>query len=135
MTKTELRPVAIGALAILALVAIFIAVQWSADSDDSDGSDDTTRTTWNAGDLASADVTGPVEVTGILFDDGGGLVFCGALAESFPPQCPGPSVAINNSADVVAEFTESGNVRWTDRPVTLLGDMIDGQLHVDPIDG
>lgn len=73
-----------------------------------------------------------VRVSGSLFDDGAGLVVCEALAESFPPQCPGLSLPIANPDDVVADFTVAGGVRWTDRPVALDGVVTNGLLEVTP---
>lgn len=73
---------------------------------------------------------GEVVVRGSLFDDGTGLVLCGALAESFPPQCPGESIEIANPDGVDADYTVDGGVRWTDRPVVLLGRLVDERLEV-----
>ena len=56
-----------------------------------------------------------------LFDDGTGLVICDALAESFPPQCPGRKIPITNPDAVEADFTEEAGVRWTDRVIQLRG--------------
>lgn len=75
----------------------------------------------------------PVEqtaVTGLLFDDGSGLRLCESLAESFPPQCPGPYVPIINPDAVDADFTVEGGVRWTDRPVVLSGHLSDDGFTV-----
>ena len=72
--------------------------------------------------------TGPVAVTGLLFDDGSGLRLCGALAESFPPQCPGEAVFIANPEALEADFTEEAGVRWTERPVVLIGELADGEF-------
>ncbi len=72
-------------------------------------------------ELLTDDPDGPTAVTGLLFDDGSGLRLCEALAESFPPQCPGPYVFITNPDAVLADFTVEGGVRWTDRPLVLSG--------------
>lgn len=72
-------------------------------------------------ELLDAQVGAEVVVRGALFDDGSGLVLCGALAESFPPQCPGESVAIANPDQVDLELASSGGVRWSEQPVTILG--------------
>ena len=72
-------------------------------------------------DLLADAPQAPTAVTGLLFDDGSGLRLCESLAESFPPQCPGPDVSITNPDAVVADFTVEGGVRWTDRPVVLYG--------------
>lgn len=72
-------------------------------------------------DLLATSPSGEVVLRGLFFDDGSGLVVCDALAESFPPQCPGPQISITNPAAAAAAFTEEGGVRWTDQPVVLLG--------------
>ena len=72
----------------------------------------------------------PVPVRGLLFDDGSGLRLCDALAESFPPQCPGDFVLIANPADGLADFTVEQGVRWTDRPVVVIGRYSEGELVV-----
>lgn len=71
---------------------------------------------------------GEVVVTGMLFDDGSGLVLCGVLAESYPPQCVGDRVPIADPDNVVADFTVAEGVRWTDRPVTVRAHLVDGML-------
>ena len=81
-------------------------------------------------ELLATSPEGRVVVTGLLFDDGTGLRLCGALAESFPPQCPGEAVFIANPAAVDADFTEEADVRWTDRPVVLFGELIGGELSL-----
>ncbi len=73
-----------------------------------------------------------VYITGLLFDDGSGLRLCGVFAESFPPQCLGDAVFISNPELIDAEFNQEANVRWTDRPVTLFGELIDGELRLWP---
>lgn len=76
--------------------------------------------------LLADEPAGDVVVRGLLFDDGSGLVLCEALAESFPPQCPGDRVEIDG--EPTADFTQEGGVRWTDRPVVLSGRLVDGRL-------
>ncbi len=80
--------------------------------------------------LLSSPPEGEIAVVGSLFDDGSALRLCGALAESFPPQCPGDFVFISNPEAVVADFTEEAGVRWTDRVVVLNGELIDGEFMV-----
>ncbi|MDJ0767772.1 MAG: hypothetical protein QNJ12_03225 [Ilumatobacter sp.] len=74
--------------------------------------------------------SGEFTLVGLLFDDGGGLVMCDALAESFPPQCPGERVVIANPDAVTADFTEAEGVRWTDSPASLRGTLVDGEFQV-----
>jgi inhibitor of cysteine peptidase len=72
----------------------------------------------------------PVSVTGLLFDDGSGVRLCGVLAESFPPQCIGEAVVISNPETIEVEFTSEAGVRWTDRPVVLFGELVDGEFRL-----
>ena len=80
--------------------------------------------------LVASAPEGAVVVRGLLFDDGSGLRLCDALAESFPPQCPGDFVVIANPGDVAADFSVEQGVRWTDRPVVVFGRMADSELTV-----
>lgn len=93
-------------------------------------------------DAIDDSVTGVVAVKGHLLDDGTGLKLCGALAESFPPQCGGPSLTVEGfDFDRMIEVPEyelvqvenSGGVTWTDGQVTIFGEVIDGNLVVDEL--
>jgi hypothetical protein len=70
-------------------------------------------------------------VNGNLLAQGGDVRLCSALAESFPPQCGGPSLIVDGLKleEVDGLFTE-GEVAWTDRPIQLLGIVADGTLTV-----
>ncbi len=81
-------------------------------------------------ELLATSPTGVVAVRGSLFDDGNGLRLCDALAESFPPQCPGDAVVISDPKVIEADFTVEADVRWTDRVVVLRGELIDGEFRV-----
>jgi predicted secreted protein len=81
-------------------------------------------------ELLATSPAGQIVVRGSLFDDGTGLRLCEALAESFPPQCPGDSVLISDPSVIEADFTVEAGVRWTDRVVVLYGELIDGELRV-----
>lgn len=115
-----------GLIHTFGLVALIVLAAFAGGC----GANDPSSRPWEVYDLVTADVTGEIQVVGALFDNGDGLVICDALAESFPPQCPGPSIRISNPDDVVAEYTTSGSVRWTDTTVTLDGEMVDGELQV-----
>ena len=64
----------------------------------------------------------PLLVSGNLLAQGDEVRLCSALAESFPPQCGGASLAVLglDLAEVDGLITE-GDVSWTDRPIELLG--------------
>ncbi len=80
--------------------------------------------------IAGGDAT-DVVVRSVLFDDGTGLVMCGALAESFPPQCPGYRVPIANPEAVNVDFSQQGGISWTDAVVVLTGTMSNGTFTVN----
>jgi hypothetical protein len=83
--------------------------------------------------IASTD-KGPLLVTGSVLADAGGVRFCSALAESYPPQCGGTSLRIEGLklAEVDGLETASG-VSWSNVPVQLLGTVEDGVLTVSTI--
>ncbi len=73
-----------------------------------------------------ADSDEPQAVTGNLLVEGGETRLCSALAESFPPQCGGPSLLVDGlDPDTVADLTSEGEVSWTDHPIVLEG-IVDG---------
>ena len=79
------------------------------------------------------DTDGVIAVQGFLFDDGSGPVLCEVLAESFPPQCGGASVAVSGHEEAVdVPFVTEQGVTWTDQPLVLFGEYVDGTLVVDP---
>ena len=90
-------------------------------------------------DALAGDATGVIAVKGFVFDDGSGMRLCETLAESFPPQCGGPSIAVEGLALAdVQEYatdeepvlnTEQG-VSWTDQHVTLLGELVGDVLTI-----
>ena len=76
---------------------------------------------------------GVIAVQGFLFDDGSGPVLCEVLAESFPPQCGGASVPVEGHEEAVdVPLVSEQGVTWTDQPLILFGDIVDGTLVVDP---
>jgi hypothetical protein len=80
-----------------------------------------------------SDIGGVIAVQGFLFDDGSGPLLCETLAESFPPQCGGESLPVSGHEEAVDVpiVTEQG-VTWTDQPLVLFGEYVDGTLVVDP---
>lgn len=79
----------------------------------------------------AAGVERPLLVSGYVVAEGGRVRLCEALAESFPPQCGGPSLEVRG-LDVasVPGLEASDGVRWTARPHRLLGVVRDGILTV-----
>ncbi len=79
--------------------------------------------------------SGRVAVNGFLVVGFGDARLCEALAESFPPQCGGASVAVT-SVDQIdpADLQSDGSVAWTDFAVTIVGEMATGTLIADPVE-
>ena len=80
--------------------------------------------------LIEAEPEGDVPVVGFLVIDSNGSRFCSSLAESFPPQCGGPFVAISGLDDLDVQFEEAQGVRWTDPTVVVEGRYVDGTFAV-----
>ncbi|MDX1689808.1 MAG: hypothetical protein R3290_02170 [Acidimicrobiia bacterium] len=79
------------------------------------------------------DADGIVAVQGFIVADDTGTRLCEGLAESLPPLCSGASIEVSDLSTVDPDElnTEQG-VTWTDVTVTLLGELVDGTLVVDP---
>ena len=77
--------------------------------------------------VASTPIDGGFVISGFYFDDGTGVRLCDALAESFPPQCGGPSIPFDNTAgaDLGVLSIEQG-VTWSDQPILVEGEVVDG---------
>jgi hypothetical protein len=79
----------------------------------------------------AADTDEMLLVNGNLLADGDEVRLCYALAESFPPQCGGPSLVVEGlKLEEVDGLITEGDVSWTDRPIQLLGIVEDGTLTV-----
>jgi hypothetical protein len=77
--------------------------------------------------VADTPIDGGFVISGFYFDDGTGVRLCDALAESFPPQCGGPSIPFDNTAgaDLGVLSIEQG-VTWSDQPILVEGEVVDG---------
>jgi len=74
----------------------------------------------------------PLLVKGFLVLDGGHARLCSALAESYPPQCGGPSLVVEGlPAGNRQGLKEAEGVAWSEREVAFLGTVEDGVLRVD----
>jgi hypothetical protein len=79
----------------------------------------------------AADTDEVLLVNGNLLAQGGEVRLCYALAESFPPQCGGPSLVVEGiKLEEVDGLITEGDVSWTDRPIQLLGLVEDETLTV-----
>ena len=83
------------------------------------------------GDAVAAGVQGPFLISGFLVVDASGARLCEALAESFPPQCGGTSIPLQPAeAPAGSTTTTEGDVTWTDQPLLLEGEIVDGAFVV-----
>ncbi len=72
-----------------------------------------------------------IAVQGFVLTQDGTTRLCEALAESFPPQCGAAGVVITNPSalqDMV--LIEEGTTQWSEDPVTILGNISNGQLTI-----
>ena len=72
----------------------------------------------------------PVLVNGWVHARGGEVRFCDAVAESYPPQCPGVSLLVEGlKLEEVDGLQRASGVAWSER-TQLLGVVQDGKLTV-----
>ena len=91
-------------------------------------------------DLLAATVDGPFLVNGYVFvGTDGSVIISDAIAESYPPQPAGAQVPVE-SIDLIQLPLIEGSVdagiptlSWTEQPVQLLGDLIDGVFVGDSL--
>ena len=70
---------------------------------------------------------GEVAVRGVLLIDGAGERLCSGFAESYPPQCAEPSLALRGLPPWrSASLRREGSVRWSEEPMELVG-TLDGR--------
>jgi hypothetical protein len=70
-------------------------------------------------------------VQGIIFAEGGSVRLCGAVAESYPPQCPGEAVEVEGfDLSTVSDLQTAQGVSWKEDPIRLTGGLQDGVLRV-----
>jgi len=73
-------------------------------------------------DALAYDGTEPIAVGGFVVTTTDGTRLCEALAESFPPQCGGPSLTVLNP-DALTSFVliEEGETQWSPDLIVVLG--------------
>jgi hypothetical protein len=83
--------------------------------------------------LAST-LDGPLLVNGYLVITPEGARLCEVLAESFPPQCGGDSLTVDDpDPSALEQMTTEGDVSWTEDQIQLLGTVDGGTIHVQPL--
>jgi hypothetical protein len=83
--------------------------------------------------LAMGPADGVIAVTGFILDDATGTYLCGALAESYPPQCGAGAIQLEGFAleMIGAPLTVAEGVTWTDTAVSVFGVVDNGVMTVD----
>jgi hypothetical protein len=77
--------------------------------------------------VANTPIDGGFVISGFYFDDGEDPLLCEALAESYPPQCGGASIAFDNTAGAeLGVLSIEQGVTWSDQPVLIEGEVVDG---------
>jgi hypothetical protein len=77
---------------------------------------------------------GHYAISGALFVESGAVRLCGAIAESYPPQCGRPWLTVE-SLDlerIALQQAEGNDVRWSES-VTIEGDLDGDRLVVSPM--
>jgi hypothetical protein len=77
-------------------------------------------------EAVSAEVDGPILVTGLLIDAGNGWRLCATIAESYPPQCGGAFVSVDGLDAAEFDLQQAGTVRWSE-DATVVG-TLDGDI-------
>ena len=78
----------------------------------------------------NSDLEGPLLINGFIVATGDGVRLCSALAESYPPQCAGESLAVEG-LDLTRfdDLQEAEGVTWSNQ-VQVLGEVDDDTLVV-----
>lgn len=85
-------------------------------------------------DVVGVDIDGGFALRGYYFDTPEGTFICDLIAESFPPQCGGDRLPLDNSAgeDLGPLQTEQG-ITWSNDQITVIGEIIDGVFVITPM--
>lgn len=84
-------------------------------------------------DALAGDAEGILAVKGFVVSAEGGARLCDLLAESLPPQCGGAAIELAGLDTIDPdELSEAQGVTWSARPITLLGEIVDGVFTPTP---
>jgi len=97
--------------------------------DDSGAAGGTTTTVHSVPEARAAATEGSLHVAGLLIDDGSGWRLCEQVLESYPPQCGGDTLSVQNLDPSLFPLEEEGGVRWQDG-ATLVGELEGDTLTV-----
>jgi hypothetical protein len=93
-----------------------------AEASEAAGAGGTAPRAFTLEEALASDGDGPILVTGLLIDAGDGWRLCAAVAESFPPQCGGASVTVEELDPADHDLQDAGGVRWSES-ATLFGEL------------
>lgn len=97
--------------------------------DDGDAAGGTTMTVYSVSEARDAADEGSIHVAGLLIDDGSGWRLCEEVLESYPPQCGGDALTVEEVDPSIFPLEEEGDVRWqTD--ATVVGELDGDTLTV-----
>ncbi|MDA1061941.1 MAG: hypothetical protein O2895_03400 [Chloroflexi bacterium] len=125
-------------LLLAALAGLLLLAAACSDDDDADDADATAAPlSRGAGpgisvaEARASTLDGPLLVNGFLVVQGDEAELCEALAESFPPQCGGDSLAVEGlDLDAFEGLSSEQATRWSEAPIQLLGAVEGGVLTV-----
>lgn len=128
---------------LLAALVVFLAVALAAcggstgSGTTANGSAPAPGKSLSIAEALASTAEGPLLVEGFLVAPGGGEVrLCSALAESYPPQCGGPSLVVVGldlstiEGLVSTSQPDLAQVSWTETAIVILGELEDGVLTV-----
>lgn len=82
-------------------------------------------------DAVSSGIDGPFLIKGWSVSDDQGARLCASLLESMPPQCGLPSIEFETGgADLAGDFVTEAGVTWSEEPVSVEGQVVDGVFVV-----
>ncbi len=121
-----MRQVLIGIVAVLALAACGGADGGSPPGEPGTGAGAPANGGLSVADAKASDLDGPLMVHGFIVADDQRVLLCEELLESLPPQCGGEWLVVEGIDLDSYETSSEGGARWTDAPVSVLGE-VDGE--------
>lgn len=85
----------------------------------------------SVGEALNSDVEGIIAVRGFLIMDEEEARLCELIAESMPPQCGSPSLVLEGFDPSLEETKTQQGITWSDFPIIIFGELVNGTLVVD----
>jgi len=83
-------------------------------------------------EVIATNIDGGFAIEGYYFSDEAGVRLCEVLAESFPPQCGGASIFLDNSAGAdLGVLTVEQGITWSETTILVVGQVVDGVFVAD----